>query len=117
MSIFRIWSDDFDHRRQRAVVIVVERENGEELLGSMTFSVLSESQYIGQEGATIPGRMPHLGSGVGGNEFLQAVLDHAWSLGMRPVGFLDTPNQIAAMRDHMHDLRALIFRGDVKPKE
>lgn len=47
---------------------------------------------------------------------LQALLDHAWELGLRPRGFFDTTNQVAAMQAHMADLRALVFKGKVQPK-
>lgn len=41
--------------------------------------------------------------------FLQAALDCAWEAGMRPHGFLDTTNEIAATRRHLEDMRALVF--------
>jgi hypothetical protein len=45
-----------------------------------------------------------------GQDFLQAALNHAWELGMRPVGFADTPQQIKAMDAHLQDMRALVFK-------
>lgn len=39
--------------------------------------------------------------------FLQAALDAAWSLGMRPAGFADHTNELAAIRAHLDDMRRL----------
>jgi hypothetical protein len=39
--------------------------------------------------------------------FLRASLNCAWELGMRPDGFLDTTESMAATRKHLEDMRAL----------
>lgn len=39
--------------------------------------------------------------------FLQAALDLAWSIGMRPRGFADHTNELKAVRDHLADMRKL----------
>lgn len=39
--------------------------------------------------------------------FLQAVMDEAWRLGMRPRGFADHANELTAVRYHLEDMRAL----------
>lgn len=39
--------------------------------------------------------------------FLQAALDSAWSLGMRPSGFADHTNELSAIRYHLEDMRTL----------
>lgn len=45
-----------------------------------------------------------------GKEFMQAMLDRAWSLGLRPAGFHDVPNTMAATNRHLEDMRTLVFR-------
>ena len=53
---------------------------------------------------------PTIGAGaVDGDEFLQAALDHAWEIGLRPRGFNDTTQQVTAIKDHLADMRALVF--------
>jgi hypothetical protein len=49
--------------------------------------------------------------------FLQAALDCAWDAGMRPAGWADHGREVAALRDHLHDMRALVYAGDMKPEE
>lgn len=39
--------------------------------------------------------------------FLQAAMDAAWELGLRPRGFADYSNEINAVRYHLEDMRAL----------
>lgn len=40
-------------------------------------------------------------------EILQAILELAWSEGMRPSGFND--NEVSAVRSHLDDMRRLVF--------
>lgn len=48
------------------------------------------------------------------NELLQAALDEAWRLGMRPTSYRDErPEQIKAMDNHLQDMRALVFAKPV----
>ncbi len=49
--------------------------------------------------------------------FLQAAIDCAWENGMRPAGWADHGREVAALRDHLHDMRALVYAGDMKPEE
>ncbi len=39
--------------------------------------------------------------------FLQAALDAAWSVGLRPRGFADHTNELTAVRYHLEDMRTL----------
>lgn len=40
-------------------------------------------------------------------EFLQACVDEAWSLGMRPKNFEAASQELKAVRDHLQDMRRL----------
>lgn len=45
-------------------------------------------------------------------ELLQAMLNHAWSLGMRPTDYREErPAEIAAMNNHLQDMRRMVFGG------
>ena len=45
-----------------------------------------------------------------GQEFLQAALEEAWRVGMRPKNWrLETTEQVAAMDNHLQDMRRLVF--------
>lgn len=39
--------------------------------------------------------------------FLQAALEAAWEIGLRPKGFADSGNELKAVRYHLEDMRAL----------
>lgn len=41
------------------------------------------------------------------NGFLQAALDTAWEIGLRPKGFADNASEISAVRYHLEDMRLL----------
>ncbi len=44
-----------------------------------------------------------------GDSFLRAVLNAAWELGLRPDGFNDTRESMAATNKHLEDMRTLAF--------
>jgi hypothetical protein len=53
-------------------------------------------------------------SGPEGLSFLQSALDAAWAAGLRPKNWrLETTEQVAAMNNHLQDMRALVFGGPV----
>lgn len=45
--------------------------------------------------------------------FLQGVLDAAWELGLRPVGYKDVESEAKATRYHLEDMRRLVFKDPV----
>lgn len=54
--------------------------------------------------------------GVGDvDNFLQAAMEVAWRNGLRPRGFSDTTNELAATRRHLEDMRALAIPKEIKP--
>lgn len=113
-SIFRVWSDFVNYRRGREVMLVIENPDGSELRGKMEFVSLDPNSLLSPDDYTIPAIAPS-GGGVNGQDFLQAVLNHAWDVGVRPVGFLDTTKEVGALREHLHDMRALVFTGKIDP--
>jgi hypothetical protein len=107
MSHYRIASQQYDfERRRRLAIIRVDQLGVETVAKPLVFEPLDERELIE---ATIDR------SGEA-EQFLQACLDHAWDLGMPPAGFLDTTRETAALKEHLHDMRALVFKGDVKAR-
>lgn len=53
-------------------------------------------------------RREEVDDGMG--SFLQAMLDCAWNAGMRPRGFKDHTNELAAVRYHLEDMRKLALK-------
>lgn len=43
--------------------------------------------------------------------FLQAALEAAWDLGMRPRAYADHTSELKAVRYHLEDMRSLAFKG------
>lgn len=55
-------------------------------------------------------------SGPAGTEFLQAALEAAWEAGLRPKNWrLETTEQVAAMDNHLQDMRRLVFGANPQP--
>lgn len=44
------------------------------------------------------------------DQFLQAFMDAAWEIGIRPTALEDQRNQVAAMGEHLADLRRVSFK-------
>ena len=63
---------------------------------------------------TLEDRADNLGDVTG---FLQAALDAAWELGLRPTGFSDHTNELTATRAHLEDMRRLALKGTEPTKE
>ncbi|KKL84524.1 hypothetical protein LCGC14_1963900 [marine sediment metagenome] len=40
-------------------------------------------------------------------DFLRAMMDAAWEIGLRPSGYEDHANELSAVRDHLADMRKL----------
>lgn len=61
----------------------------------------------------------HITEGPSGDprDFLQAALDAAWELGLRPKGFADVANEIAAVRYHLEDMRKLAKLAPLTPHQ
>ncbi len=55
----------------------------------------------------LPSVGPPPEQGVNVNGFLQAALDVAWEIGLRPQGFADPANELTAVRYHLEDMRTL----------
>lgn len=54
-------------------------------------------------------------SGAAGIEFLQSALEAAWEQGLRPKNWrLETTEQVAAMDNHLQDMRRLVFGQPVQ---
>ena len=41
----------------------------------------------------------------------QALLDALWASGLRPLGYQDTRESVAALNRHLEDMRAIAFHG------
>ncbi len=57
----------------------------------------------------IDGNLGVVGEDDFGGAFLRAALNCAWDMGLRPDGFNDTREAIAASSRHLDDMRAITF--------
>lgn len=113
-SVFHVYSNPVNYLHGREVLLVIENPDGSELRGKMEFVPLEPGDYLAPDDYTVQAKARTVG-GVNGQDFLQAILNHAWDIGMRPVGFLDTTKEVGALREHLHDMRALVFTGKIDP--
>lgn len=89
-------------RDQRAIAIFLRDDTGREWLAEpLKFNDVTDTLCGPSEYTITDGKL--------GMAFLQAVLEHAWSIGLRPVGFSDVPLQVGAMKEHLNDMRAIAF--------
>jgi hypothetical protein len=113
VSQFRIYSEQCDYGRRHRVAILIENARGVLAVAEpIAFKTLSDDDRAG--GLTFSYDRDFDASGdLDGRALLQAFLDHAWSLGMRPTGVADadTTKQVAAMNAHLQDMRKLVFTG------
>jgi hypothetical protein len=87
-------------RRGSGVVVGLEGPEGRFYAGKIEFHEVDEGSLVST---------PTVGAEYG-RDFLQAALDCAWQMGMRPTRWHDeTPAEIKATRAHLQDLRVLVF--------
>jgi hypothetical protein len=107
-SRFVVLARPDDYQVSHDVVIGRRHTSGSlDVVETMTTRHVPASMLIGK---------PTL-QGEDATEFLQAALDAAWKLGMRPTGHGGETEQVSAIKDHLHDLRAIVFNGRVEPKK
>lgn len=92
-----VWSQIGDFRKRREVGIFIRHGNGNESVAAPLVFTDCTNMLVDK---------PTVADGV---QFLQAMMDHAWEIGLRPAGFADVPLQTRALMDHLHDMRALVF--------
>lgn len=85
---YRIYSEVTDYGRGRRIAIVRDVDGDRlEVVQAMTVKVIDRYTVVGDSDWTLSdltlGRQRV-------DQILQALLDHAWELGMRPKGFFDT---------------------------
>lgn len=103
-GIIKVFSEMRPYRPggDRSVVVFQQHMNGTESIAKPLEFVDCTDQMIDDGRATIPYGL--------GTEVLQAMIEHAWSIGLRPAGFSDVPLQTEAIKAHLADMRALVFR-------
>ena len=51
-----------------------------------------------------------------GKDEAQALMDAMWNAGIRPSSGEGNVGQIGAMREHLEDMRRLVFKGEINPR-
>lgn len=109
MSKIVVMSNTSDFQRGRSVIIGVEQQHGlgefAYIKGPLMFTPLDPQELLID---------PTFGPRHG-HEFLQAALEHAWEIGLRPKNWrLETTEQVAAITNHLDDMRALVFGAKIE---
>lgn len=108
MSKYRIYTEQQDYGRRTKLAILVEDANG-------TLAVAAPLKFTRVDPSVLDATMTLEATAstanLDGRALLQAMLDHAWELGLRPGGVpeADTTKQVAALHRHLEDMRALVF--------
>lgn len=103
---FEIWTHSGDFARGLQVAVALRAPNGQySVADPLVFRELPIDDLVDK---------PTVGP-RDGRAFLQAALNEAWRLGMRPEGFLDTTNQVAALSAHLADMRMIVGRSTLPP--
>lgn len=103
MAHWRIVSNSYPWQQRRDVWIGIRRDDGQQEVARITMQPVRPTEEVE---ATLKEPIYDLD----GECFLQACLNHAWEIGLRPTGFHDTTEQVKAIRDHLADMRTLVFR-------
>lgn len=86
-------------------------ENSRSFLTSIEFTKFSKGELVPRETVEL------FGGDFGGErarEFLQAMMNAAWEIGIRPSSAQDQRNELAAVRYHLEDMRKIAL-GSMKP--
>lgn len=108
----RVYSERSDFGRNYRLAILAEHQDG-------SCAVAQPLQFVRYDAGMVPEFTidQSMVPGYDARAVLQAFLDHAWEIGMRPAGFADTTEQVGAIKAHLADMRALVFTGrGVEPK-
>jgi hypothetical protein len=103
MSLWKFYLDrrDWGYREQLMIV-------RDDPMGNGRGFVLPLQLFKVEDGlAEYDGQPSYEGRGDDVTGFLQAALEAAWDRGLRPTGFADFKNEIAAVRYHLEDMRKL----------
>ena len=88
--------------------IMRARHDGYDLLQPFIFKHYEQFAGAPEDEIALPGSSWSPEGDVRG--FLQAMMDLAWSEGIRPVGAEDQRNELKAVRDHLADMRTLALK-------
>lgn len=93
--------------RTRKLFLGVRQPRGHSLIIAPFLAQIVDPEAEAQDATlteTHEERRDNLGDVTG---FLQACMDEAWRIGLRPTGFADHSNELTAVRYHLEDMRAL----------
>lgn len=101
---------------QRLFMVVAGPMGARSYVGPLTLKTHDPGAAVPFDDATLSETMENREDGVGDvTGFLQAALDAAWEHGLRPTGFADHTNELAAVRYHLEDMRELT--GKLNPRK
>lgn len=104
---WRIVSEDSRWDRRRDLFIGISQARGKPLVVA-PFLVLERDEAAALERPTLSETHADVQDNLGDvTGFLQAAMDEAWRIGLRPAGFADTANELKATRYHLEDMRKI----------
>ena len=102
--IFEVWTEPVDYKRRMHLTISARVDGSDNVAYAepLVFRTIPIEEELGKP--TMDLRRDEA------MQLLQAFLDHAWRLGLRPAGHADRPAQVAALQDHLKDMQEISFR-------
>lgn len=93
-------------RNQERLHIVREGGPGQdfEVVNPLAFTGYPEQMPVPDDACALADKFGR--NGV--RDFLQAALDAAWAMGLRPAAYKDHTLELAATRSHLDDMRAIV---------
>jgi hypothetical protein len=106
---WRIVVDENAWSRERNLYIGVQQLRGAlSLVGPLVLEEQPSGGAIPTDKPTLSETRYEADDGLGDvTGFLQAAMDEAWRIGLRPTGFADHTNELVAVRYHLEDMRRL----------
>jgi hypothetical protein len=96
------WQKDY------GVLLVADRPDGSH---DISTSITMEHVPLEKQGMCMTVPTFHLSP-----DHAQQLFEELWKAGIRPLDGSGNPGHIGALERHLHDMRALVFKTDVKAK-
>lgn len=101
MSYWKAYLEDQPWRMRRCLHVVRKDPETIAVVQALVMQTVPEGSLIVQNDGVLANYNDET------DDFLRAIMDAAWEVGIRPTGFQDHTNELKATRYHLEDMRLL----------
>ncbi len=101
MSSWKAYLEDQPWRMRRCLHVVRKEPGTIAVVQALVMRSVPEGSLIAQDDGILADHSDE------SEDFLRAIMDVAWNVGIRPTGFEDHTNELKATRYHLEDMRLL----------